>query len=80
MSLIGKWSERVNGNELLLKMNNFNATDFLKEQKRRPAIGAYEVTVNDILLYSCFPGRSEYEILVFPEHTRLIRYDNIKYS
>jgi hypothetical protein len=79
-SHVGIWSERVNGNELLLKMNNFNAADFLKEQKRRPVIGTYEVAVNDILLYSCFPERSEYEILVFPENTRLIRYDNVKYS
>jgi hypothetical protein len=79
-SLVAEWSRRVNGNELLLKMNNFNTADFLKEQKRRPVIGTYEVAINDILLYSCFPERSEYEILVFPENTRLIRYDNVKYS
>jgi hypothetical protein len=79
-SHIKEWSKRVNGNELLLKINNFNGNDFLREQKRRPAIGTYEVAVDDILLYSCLPGASEYEIMVFPEKAKLIRYDNIKYS
>ena len=78
-TVIDQWSKRVSGNELLLKINNLNKNDFLKSQKRRPSIGVYEVAVKDILLFSCRP-MSEYEVLVFPENAKLIRYDPIKFS
>ncbi len=79
-SFMDSWSERVNGNELLLKINDIEKQSFLEENSRRPAIGVYEVDVDDILLYSCIPNESEYEVFVFPENARLIRYDPIKFS
>ncbi len=79
-TFVGDWSGRVNGNELLLKINDIDKEIFLEENGRRPVIGVYEVDVDDILLYSCNPNTSEYEIFVYPENARLIRYDPIKFS
>jgi hypothetical protein len=77
---LANWSNRVNENELLLKINNFNPIDFLKSSNRHPAIGCYQVAVKNIIIYSCFPDSGEYEIMTFPENVKLLRYDPVKIS